>query len=111
VYGIHRFPPSPKSYWGNVNPICPRGVYDEAKRYAEALAMAYHRAHDVPVKIVRIFNTYGPRVRHQDGRAVPQFIDQALNGEPTTVYGDGLPDPFALLRGRSDRGDLAASRF
>jgi dTDP-glucose 4,6-dehydratase len=85
VYGDPQVHPQPESYWGNVNPTGPRGVYDEAKRYAEALTMA--RAHDVPVKIARIFNTYGPRLRHHDGRAVPTFIDQALNGEPITVYG------------------------
>jgi len=76
-------------YWGNVNPVGLRGVYDEAKRYAEALSMAYHRYHGVDVKIVRIFNTFGPRMRKEDGRAVPNFILQALRGEPLTVYGDG----------------------
>jgi len=89
VYGDPQVHPQPESYWGNANPIGPRGVYDEAKRYAEALAMAYHRAHDVPVKIARIFNTYGPRLRRGDGRAVPTFIDQAVNGAPITVHGDG----------------------
>jgi dTDP-glucose 4,6-dehydratase len=89
VYGDPKVHPQPESYWGNVNPIGPRGVYDEAKRYAEAMAMAYHRAHAVPVKIVRIFNTYGPRMRRGDGRAVPTFIAQALEGEPITVHGDG----------------------
>jgi dTDP-glucose 4,6-dehydratase len=89
VYGDPKVHPQPESYWGNVNPIGPRGVYDEAKRYAEAMAMAYHRTHDVPVKIARIFNTYGPRLRRGDGRAVPTFIDQALSGEPITVHGDG----------------------
>ncbi len=89
VYGDPQVHPQPESYWGNANPIGPRGVYDEAKRYAEALAMAYHRAHDVPVKIARIFNTYGPRLRRGDGRAVPTFIDQAINGAPITVHGDG----------------------
>jgi len=89
VYGDPQVHPQPEGYWGNVNPIGPRGVYDEAKRFAEAMTMAYHRAHDVPVKIIRIFNTYGPRMRRDDGRAVPTFIDQALNGEPITVHGDG----------------------
>ena len=89
VYGDPKVHPQPESYWGNVNPVGPRGVYDEAKRYAEAMAMAYHRTHDIPVKIARIFNTYGPRLRRGDGRAVPTFIDQALSGEPITVHGDG----------------------
>jgi dTDP-glucose 4,6-dehydratase len=89
VYGDPKVHPQPESYWGHVNPVGPRGVYDEAKRYAEAMAMAYHREHDIPVKIVRIFNTYGPRMRKRDGRAVPNFIAQALRGEPITVHGDG----------------------
>jgi dTDP-glucose 4,6-dehydratase len=89
VYGDPLVHPQPESYWGNVNPIGPRGVYDEAKRYAEAITMAYHRAHGVPVRIVRIFNTFGPNMRGADGRAVPNFIGQALKGEPLTVYGDG----------------------
>ena len=89
VYGDPKVHPQPESYWGNVNPIGPRGVYDEAKRYAEALAMAYNRAHEVPVKILRIFNTYGPRMRPNDGRAVPTFIGQALDRAPITVHGDG----------------------
>ena len=89
VYGDPKVHPQPEDYWGNVNPVGPRGVYDEAKRYAEAMAMAYHRTHGVPVKIARIFNTYGPRMRRDDGRAVPTFIDQALRGEPITVHGDG----------------------
>jgi dTDP-glucose 4,6-dehydratase len=89
VYGDPEVNPQPETYWGNVNPIGPRGVYDEAKRYAEALTMAYHRSHGVPVRIVRIFNTYGPRMRTEDGRAVPNFITQALKGKPITVYGDG----------------------
>ena len=89
VYGDPLVHPQPESYWGNVNPIGPRGVYDEAKRYAEAMVMAYHRAHDVPVKIVRIFNTYGPRMRRDDGRAVPTFIDHALRDQPIPVHGDG----------------------
>ena len=81
--------PQPEDYWGNVNPIGERGVYDEAKRFAEALAMAYHRYHGVETRIVRIFNTYGPRMRTDDGRALPTFMSQALRGEPLTVYGDG----------------------
>ena len=89
VYGDPKVHPQPESYWGHVNPVGPRGVYDEAKRYAEAMAMAYHREHDIPVKIVRIFNTYGPRMRKRDGRAVPNFIAQALRDEPITVHGDG----------------------
>ncbi len=89
VYGDPLVHPQPESYWGNVNPIGPRGVYDEAKRFAEALTMAYRRAHDVETRIVRIFNTYGPRMRPGDGRVVSNFIVQALRGEPLTVYGDG----------------------
>src|SRR5690606_1356331 len=89
VYGDPLIHPQPEGYWGNVNPIGLRGVYDEAKRYAEALTMAYHRYHGVDTKIVRIFNTFGPRMRRDDGRAVPNFIQQALHGEPLTVYGDG----------------------
>jgi dTDP-glucose 4,6-dehydratase len=89
VYGDPQVSPQPESYWGNVNPIGPRGVYDEAKRFAEAMTMAYHRSHGMPVRIVRIFNTYGPRMRTDDGRAVPNFITQALAGKPITVYGDG----------------------
>jgi dTDP-glucose 4,6-dehydratase len=89
VYGDPQVHPQPESYFGNVNPIGPRSVYDEAKRYAEAVTMAYHRAEGVPVRIVRIFNTYGPRMRPGDGRAVPNFIRQSLRGEPITVHGDG----------------------
>jgi dTDP-glucose 4,6-dehydratase len=89
VYGDPLVHPQPESYWGNVNPIGPRGCYDEAKRCAEAYAMAYHRAHDVDTRIVRIFNTHGPRMQVADGRAVPNFMAQALKGEPLTVYGDG----------------------
>jgi dTDP-glucose 4,6-dehydratase len=88
-YGDPLVHPQREDYWGNVNPIGPRGVYDEAKRYAEAMTMAYHRYHGIPVHIVRIFNTYGPRMRTEDGRAVPNFITQALKGKPITVYGDG----------------------
>ncbi|HEX5760850.1 MAG TPA: UDP-glucuronic acid decarboxylase family protein [Thermoanaerobaculia bacterium] len=89
VYGDPLIHPQPESYWGNVNPVGPRGVYDEAKRFAEAMAMAYHRCHGLEVRIVRIFNTYGPRMRLRDGRVVPAFIQQALQGEPMTVFGDG----------------------
>jgi dTDP-glucose 4,6-dehydratase len=89
VYGDPLVNPQPESYWGNVNPIGPRGVYDEAKRFAEAITMAYHRVHKVDTKIVRIFNTYGERMREEDGRAIPNFISQALNNRPITVYGDG----------------------
>jgi dTDP-glucose 4,6-dehydratase len=89
VYGDPQVHPQPESYWGHVNPIGPRGVYDEAKRFAEAMTMAYHRSHGVDTRIVRIFNTYGPRMRPHDGRVVSNFIVQALTGEPLTVYGDG----------------------
>jgi dTDP-glucose 4,6-dehydratase len=89
VYGDPLEHPQTEDYWGNVNPIGPRGVYDEAKRYAEAMVMAYHRVHKIPVRIVRIFNTFGPRMRRHDGRAVPNFIDQSLQGRPLTVHGDG----------------------
>ncbi|MBD3296447.1 MAG: NAD-dependent epimerase/dehydratase family protein [Candidatus Omnitrophica bacterium] len=89
VYGDPLVNPQPETYWGNVNPIGPRGVYDEAKRFAEAITLAYYRVHGLDAKIVRIFNTFGERMRHRDGRVVPNFIDQALRGEPLTVYGDG----------------------
>jgi dTDP-glucose 4,6-dehydratase len=89
VYGDPLVHPQPENYWGNVNPIGPRGVYDEAKRYAEAMAMAYHRAHNLPIRIARIFNTFGPRMRRNDGRAVPSFIAQGLRDEPITVHGEG----------------------
>ena len=89
VYGDPLVHPQPETYWGNVNPIGPRGVYDEAKRFAEAMTMAYHRTHEVPTRIVRIFNTYGERMRLNDGRVVPALIGQALAGEPMTVFGDG----------------------
>ena len=88
-YGDPQVSPQPESYRGHVNPIGPRGVYDEAKRYAEAMTMAYHRAHDVDTRIARIFNTYGPRMRLNDGRALPNFVYQALTGQPLTVHGDG----------------------
>jgi dTDP-glucose 4,6-dehydratase len=89
VYGDPQVHPQPETYWGHVNPVGPRGVYDEAKRFAEAMTMAYHRVHGVPTRIVRIFNTYGPRMRPYDGRVVSNFVVQALRGEPLTVYGDG----------------------
>jgi dTDP-glucose 4,6-dehydratase len=89
VYGDPLVRPQNEEYWGNVNPIGPRGVYDEAKRFAEAMTMAYHRYHGLNTRIVRIFNTYGPRMRLRDGRVVPNFIMQALKGEPLTVYGEG----------------------
>jgi dTDP-glucose 4,6-dehydratase len=89
VYGDPLVHPQPEEYWGNVNPVGPRGVYDEAKRFAEAMTMAYQRYHGVVTRIVRIFNTYGPRMRARDGRVVPAFIGQALAGEPLTVFGDG----------------------
>ena len=89
VYGDPLVNPQPETYWGNVNPISPRGVYDEAKRFGEALTMAYHRVHGLDTRIVRIFNTYGPRMRPGDGRVVSNFIVQALQGKPLTVYGDG----------------------
>jgi len=89
VYGDPLVHPQPETYWGNVNPIGPRGCYDEAKRCAEAFAMAYHRMHQVDTRIIRIFNTHGPRMQVRDGRAVPNFMAQAIRGEPLTVYGDG----------------------
>jgi dTDP-glucose 4,6-dehydratase len=89
VYGDPLIHPQREDYWGNVNPVGPRGVYDEAKRFAEAMTMAYHRYHGLDTRIVRIFNTFGPRMRRDDGRAIPNFIDQALRGQPITVYGDG----------------------
>jgi dTDP-glucose 4,6-dehydratase len=89
VYGDPLVHPQVEEYWGNVNPVGPRGVYDEAKRFAEALTMAYHRTHKMNTKIIRIFNTYGPRMRLHDGRAIPEFLSQALTGKPITVFGDG----------------------
>jgi dTDP-glucose 4,6-dehydratase len=90
VYGDPEVNPQPESYWGHVNPVGPRSVYDEAKRYAEAMSMAYRHTHGIRIRIARIFNTYGPRMRIDDGRALPNFITQALRGEPITIYGDGL---------------------
>ncbi|MBS1847341.1 MAG: SDR family oxidoreductase [Actinobacteria bacterium] len=89
TYGDPLVHPQSETYWGNVNPIGPRGVYDEAKRFAEAITMAYHRHHGIDIRIVRIFNTYGPRMRPDDGRVVSNFVNQALAGEPLTIYGDG----------------------
>jgi dTDP-glucose 4,6-dehydratase len=89
VYGDPAIHPQPESYWGHVNPVGPRGVYDEAKRFGEALTMAYNRVHGVDTRIVRIFNTFGPRMRLNDGRAIPAFMTQALRGEPLTIFGDG----------------------
>ncbi len=89
VYGDPLVHPQPESYWGNVNPVGPRGVYDEAKRFSEAMTMAYHRVHGVDTKIVRIFNTFGPRMRLNDGRAIPNFMMQSLTDQPITVFGDG----------------------
>lgn len=89
TYGDPLIHPQPETYWGNVNPVGPRGVYDEAKRFAEALTMAYHRFHNIDTRIVRIFNTYGERMRIEDGRAIPAFMSQALRGEDVTVFGDG----------------------
>jgi dTDP-glucose 4,6-dehydratase len=89
VYGDPLVHPQPETYWGNVNPVGPRGVYDEAKRFSEAMTMAYHRVHGVETRIVRIFNTYGPRMRIEDGRAIPAFLSQALRNEDVTVFGDG----------------------
>ncbi len=110
VYGDPLVHPQPESYWGNVNPVGPRGVYDEAKRFAEAMTMAYHRFHGVDTRIVRIFNTYGPRMRLRDGRVLPAFMTQALRGEPLTVFGDGSQTRSLLLRRRPGRGHLAAAR-
>ena len=102
VYGDPLVHPQPESYWGNVNPIGPRGVYDEAKRYAEAVTMAYHTQQGVDTAIVRIFNTYGPRMRSHDGRAIPTFMRQALENAPITVFGQGAADAELLLRRRPD---------
>ena len=89
VYGDPLVNPQPESYWGNVNPVGPRGCYDEAKRFAEALTTAYHKIHEMQIRIVRIFNTFGPRMRKEDGRVVPNFINQALRNDPITIYGNG----------------------
>ena len=102
--------PQPESYWGHVNPIGPRGVYDEAKRYAEALTMAYHRQQGVDTAIVRIFNTYGPRMRPHDGRAIPTFLRQALQDRPITVFGDGSQTRSFCYVSRPDRRHHPARR-
>jgi dTDP-glucose 4,6-dehydratase len=107
VYGDPLVHPQPETYWGNVNPIGVRGVYDEAKRFAEAMTMAYHRSHGVDVRIVRIFNTYGPRMRPEDGRVVSNFITQALRGQPLTVYGDGKQTRSFCYVDDQIRGQLA----
>ena len=108
IYGDPLVHPQTEEYWGNVNTIGPRGCYDEAKRFAEALTMAYHREHKVETRIVRIFNTYGPRMRLNDGRVVPAFISQALKNKPVTVFGKGTADAQLLLRLRFDRRHLPA---
>ena len=110
VYGDPQVHPQPETYWGNVNPIGPRGVYDEAKRYAEALTMAYHSQQGVDTAIVRIFNTYGPRMRPSDGRAVPTFVRQALEGKPLTVFGDGSQTRSFCYVDDLIRGLVAARR-
>jgi dTDP-glucose 4,6-dehydratase len=108
VYGDPLVHPQPETYWGNVNPIGPRGCYDEAKRCAEAFAMAYHRTHQVDTRIIRIFNTHGPRMQVLDGRAVPNFMAQAIRGEPLTVYGDGSQTRSLCYVSDLVRGVLAA---
>ena len=110
VYGDPEVHPQPESYWGNVNPIGPRGVYDEAKRYAEAMTMAYHGQQGVDTSIARIFNTYGPRMRPYDGRAIPTFIRQALDNKPLTVFGEGSQTQELLLRRRPDPRSVPARR-
>ncbi|MCC7137714.1 MAG: GDP-mannose 4,6-dehydratase [Planctomycetes bacterium] len=107
VYGDPEVHPQKESYWGNVNPVGPRGVYDEAKRFAEAMTMAYHRVHGIDTRIVRIFNTYGPRMRLQDGRALPEFLSQALTGAPLTVHGDGAQTRSFCYVGDTVAGILA----
>ena len=111
VYGDPKEHPQREGYWGHVNPIGPRGVYDEAKRYAEALTMAYHRQQGVDTHIVRIFNTYGPRMRPHDGRAIPTFLRQALDGQAADGVRRRRPDPLVLLRLRPRRGLPAADRL
>jgi dTDP-glucose 4,6-dehydratase len=108
VYGDPLVHPQPESYWGNVNSIGPRGCYDEAKRCAEAFSMAYHRVHELDTRIVRIFNTHGPRMQVEDGRAVPNFMAQAIRGEPLTVYGDGSQTRSLCYVSDLVRGVLAA---
>ena len=108
VYGDPLVHPQPENYWGNVNPVGPRGVYDEAKRFSEAMTMAYHRVHGVETRIVRIFNTYGPRMRVSDGRAIPAFLSQALKERGRDRLRRRQPDPQPLLRLRPRGGDLPA---
>ena len=108
TYGDPLEHPQKEDYWGNVNPIGPRGVYDEAKRFAEAITMAYHRYHRVDTRIVRIFNTYGPRMRLRDGRVVPAFIGQALSGQPLSCIRRRVADALVLLRVRFDRWNFQA---
>ena len=108
VYGDPLVHPQPETYWGNVNPIGPRGCYDEAKRCAEAFAMAYRRTHQVDTRIIRIFNTHGPRMQVSDGRAVPNFMAQAIRGQPLTVYGDGMQTRSLCYVSDLVRGVLAA---
>jgi dTDP-glucose 4,6-dehydratase len=107
VYGDPQVHPQPETYWGHVNPIGPRGVYDEAKRFSEAMTMAYHRYHGLDVRIVRIFNTYGPRMRAQDGRVVSNFLTQAIEGKPITLYGDGSQTRSFCFVADEVRGFLA----
>jgi dTDP-glucose 4,6-dehydratase len=107
VYGDPEVHPQPETYWGHVNPIGPRGVYDEAKRFAEAMTMAYHRYHGLDVRIVRIFNTFGPRMRVQDGRVVSNFLTQAIEGKPITLYGDGTQTRSFCYVSDEVRGFLA----
>ncbi len=107
VYGDPEVHPQPETYWGHVNPVGPRGVYDEAKRFAEAMTMAYHRAHGLDVRIARIFNSYGPRLRPADGRVVSNFLAQALAGKPLTVYGDGTQTRSFCYVDDSVRGLIA----
>ena len=109
VYGDPEVHPQREDYWGNVNPIGVRGCYDEAKRFAEAMTMAYHRYHGVNTRIIRIFNTYGPRMRLDDGRVLPNFMGQALRGEPLTVYGDGSQTRSFCYRRRPGRGHRPAA--
>ena len=103
VYGDPDQSPQHESYWGNVNPVGPRSVYDEAKRFGEAITMAYHRTYGIDTKIARIFNTYGPFLRPEDGRVISNFLAQAIDGRPLTVYGDGSQHAVVLLRRRSRR--------
>src|SRR5690606_7006307 len=109
VYGDPQVHPQPENYWGHVNPVGPRGVYDEAKRFAEALTTAYRTSHDLDTGIVRIFNTYGPRMRPDDGRAIPTFFRQALSGEPITVAGDGTQTRSICYVDDTVRGILAVA--